>query len=101
MTLNQLIAIAVTCAYAVTAFPIEAPAAEGKTPYQSGISVGIPLGALPPPGFYASDENLLVIGGLRDNAGHTLWQVGMTMDPTTVNFASVQSSSLSVVVQKL
>jgi hypothetical protein len=38
---------------------------------------------------------------LTDNAGHTLWQVGMTMDPTTVNFASVQSSSLSVVVQKL
>jgi hypothetical protein len=38
---------------------------------------------------------------LTDSAGHTLWQVGMTMDPTTVNLASVQSSSLSVVVQKL
>jgi hypothetical protein len=38
---------------------------------------------------------------LTDSAGHTLWQVGMTMDPTTVNIASVQSSSLSVVVQKL
>jgi hypothetical protein len=38
---------------------------------------------------------------LTDNAGHTLWQVGMTMDPTTVNFAAVQSSSLHVVVQKL
>jgi hypothetical protein len=38
---------------------------------------------------------------LTDSAGHTLWQVGMTMDPTTVNFASVQSSSLNVVVQKL
>lgn len=38
---------------------------------------------------------------LTDSAGHTLWQVGMTMDPTSVNFASVQSSSLNVVVQKL
>jgi hypothetical protein len=38
---------------------------------------------------------------LTDSAGHTLWQVGMTMDPTTVNIASVQSSSLNVVVQKL
>ncbi len=38
---------------------------------------------------------------LTDSAGHTLWQVGMTMDPTTVNISSVQSSSLSVVVQKL
>jgi hypothetical protein len=38
---------------------------------------------------------------LTDAAGHTLWQVGMTMDPTSVNFADVQSSSLHVVVQKL
>jgi len=38
---------------------------------------------------------------LTDNTGHTLWQIGMTMDPTSVNFGSVQSSSLNVVVQKL
>jgi Malectin domain len=38
---------------------------------------------------------------LTDNAGHTLWQIGMTMDPTSVNFGSVQSSSLNVVVQKI
>jgi hypothetical protein len=38
---------------------------------------------------------------LTDNSGHTLWQVAMTMDPTSVNFGAVQSSSLSVVVQKL
>lgn len=38
---------------------------------------------------------------LTDTAGHTLWQVGMTMDPTSVNFADVQSSALHVVVQKL
>jgi malectin (di-glucose binding ER protein) len=38
---------------------------------------------------------------LTDTAGHTLWQIGMTMDPTNVNFGAVQSSSLNVVVQKL
>lgn len=38
---------------------------------------------------------------LTDTAGHTLWQIGMTMDPTSVNFGAVQSSSLNVVVQKL
>jgi hypothetical protein len=37
---------------------------------------------------------------LADTAGHILWQVGMTMNPTSVNFGSVQSSSLTVVVQK-
>ncbi len=38
---------------------------------------------------------------LTDNTGNTLWQIGMSMDPTNVNFGTVQSSSLSVVVQKM
>jgi Malectin domain len=38
---------------------------------------------------------------LTDNTGNTLWQIGMTMDPTSINFGSVQSSSLNVVVQKM
>ena len=38
---------------------------------------------------------------LADNAGHTLWQIGMTMDSTNVNLGAVQSSALSVVVQKM
>ena len=38
---------------------------------------------------------------LTDTAGHTLWQVGMAMNPANVNFGSVQSSSLNVVVQKM
>jgi hypothetical protein len=37
---------------------------------------------------------------LADNAGHTLWQIGMTMDSTNVNLGGVQSSALSVVVDK-
>jgi hypothetical protein len=38
---------------------------------------------------------------LSDNAGHTLWQIGMTMDSTSVNLGGVQSSALSVVVEKM
>jgi hypothetical protein len=37
---------------------------------------------------------------LTDSTGKTLWQIGMTMDPTSVNFGAVQSSTLNVVVQK-
>jgi len=38
---------------------------------------------------------------LTDNTGKTLWQIGMTMDPTSVNFGSVESTSLNVIVQKM
>ena len=38
---------------------------------------------------------------LNDSAGHTLWQLNMGMNPAQVNLATVQSSALSVVVQKL
>jgi Malectin domain len=38
---------------------------------------------------------------LTDTAGHQLWQIGMTMDPTNINFGSIQKSSLNVTVQKL
>jgi hypothetical protein len=37
---------------------------------------------------------------LTDSTGKTLWQIAMTMDPTSVNFGAVQSSTLNVVVQK-
>jgi Malectin domain len=38
---------------------------------------------------------------LTDSTGRQLWQIGMTMDPTNVNFGAIQSSSLNVTVQKL
>jgi len=38
---------------------------------------------------------------LTNNAGHTLWQFSFTINPSTVNFGAVQSSSMNVVVQKL
>jgi hypothetical protein len=45
--------------------------------------------------------NVQVKLSLTDNAGHTLWQIGMTMDSTSVNLGNVQSSALSVVVEKM
>jgi len=37
---------------------------------------------------------------LTDTAGHVLWQIGMTLDSSNANINGVQSSALSVVVQK-
>jgi hypothetical protein len=56
---------------------------------------------------FATPQMMGLIGNVQlnlslvDNAGHTLWQVGMTMDSTNVNLGGVQSSALSVVVQKM
>jgi hypothetical protein len=38
---------------------------------------------------------------LTDTAGHTLWQVGMSMDPTGTNFGAIQSSTLNVIVRNM
>jgi hypothetical protein len=38
---------------------------------------------------------------LTDTAGHILWQMNVGMNPAQVNLVAVQSSSLSVVVQKM
>ena len=37
---------------------------------------------------------------LTDTAGNLLWQITLSLNPATANFAAVQSSSLNVVVQK-
>lgn len=37
---------------------------------------------------------------LTDTAGHTLWQLAMTLNPSNANFLAVQSSTLQVIVQK-
>lgn len=59
-------------ALALTVWPGDARAQEGPTPYLPGVSVGIPIGALPPPGVYFSDDNVAVEGGLKDNKGNSL-----------------------------
>ena len=37
---------------------------------------------------------------LTDTAGHSLWAIALSLNPASANFTAVQSSSLSVVVQK-
>jgi hypothetical protein len=55
---------------------------------------------------YAAPQILGLVGqvqlnlSLVDSLGHTLWQIGMTLDSSNANIAGVQSSALSVVVQK-
>src|SRR5215469_9322745 len=58
-------------ALAFTAFAGEAWALEGNTPYLPGVSIGIPQGALPPPGFYASVDNVIISGGLKNDSGNS------------------------------
>jgi hypothetical protein len=41
----------------------QALAVEGPSPYLPGDSVGSPAGALPPPGYYFVDQNVLINGG--------------------------------------
>src|SRR5438067_2553032 len=64
--------LAAAGALAFTAFAGEAWAIEGPTPYLPGVSVGIPIGALPPPGFYFSDDNVIFNGGLKNGSGNDL-----------------------------
>ena len=63
--------LAAAGALAVTAFAGEAWALEGNTPYLPGVSIGIPTGALPPPGFYTSMDNVIISGGLRNDSGNS------------------------------
>jgi hypothetical protein len=69
----------------------------GNTPLVNGQATAV---------LYAAPQILGLAGqiqlnmSLTDTAGHTLWQIGMTLDSTSANIGGVQSSALSVVVQK-
>ena len=45
-------------------------ASEGLTPYVPGATTGIPVGALPPPGLAAGNDDYVVFGEVRDGAGN-------------------------------
>ena len=70
----------------------------GKQPLASGQATCL---------LVASPQLLGLVGtmnvnlSLTDTAGHSLWQITLSLNPATANFTSVQSSSLNVVVQKL
>jgi len=69
----------------------------GNTPLVNGQATAV---------LYAAPQILGLAGqiqlnmSLTDTAGHTLWQIGMTLDSTSANIGGVQGSALSVVVQK-
>jgi len=69
----------------------------GNTPLTNGQATAV---------LYAAPQILGLAGqvqlsfSLTDTAGHVLWQVGMTFDSSSANINGVQSSALSVVVQK-
>lgn len=47
-------------------------AVEGLTPFAPGITTGIPVGALPPPGFHVGSNSYVVFGKIKDGRGNTL-----------------------------
>lgn len=49
-----------------------AQAAEGPTPLVPGVTTGVPVGALPPPGWYFSYTFYPIVGDVVDGQGHTL-----------------------------
>ncbi len=49
-----------------------ADAAEGLIPYLPGVTTGVPVGALPPPGFYGINNDYVVFGKVRDDHGNVL-----------------------------
>ena len=53
------------------------------------------------PGSIGISAQFTVSLSLVDSAGHQLWQINLGMNPSGVNFGSVQSSTLNVVVQKV
>ena len=69
----------------------------GNTPLTNGQATAV---------LYAAPQILGLVGqvqlnlSLTDTAGHVLWQIGMTLDSSNANINGVQSSALSVVVQK-
>lgn len=52
--------------------PAVARAAEGPTPLVPGVTTGVPVGALPPPGVYFSYTFYPIVGDVVDGQGHKL-----------------------------
>ncbi len=52
--------------------PFAVHAEEGITPYLPGATTGVPVGALPPPGLYGTEDSYVVYGGVKGNNGQTI-----------------------------
>lgn len=66
--------IGATTALALASFCMlpNAKAVEHLAPYLSGVSTGIPTGALPPSGWYFSNDTYFVSGQIVNNEGHDI-----------------------------
>ena len=84
----------------VAAAGVAAPAGSGLSGSQPLVSGQATCLLLASPQLLGLAGVLNVNLSLTDTAGHTLWQVAMTLNPSTANFLAVQSSTLQVVVQK-
>ena len=56
----------------LVAQPRRVLSSEGLTPYVPGATTGVPVGALPPPGLYGSNDNYVVFGQVRDGNGNRI-----------------------------
>jgi Malectin domain len=86
--------VAGTLNYTVTASQMKIG---GNTPLVNGQATAVLYGA---PQILGLAGQIQVSLSLTDTSGHILWQIGMTLDSTNANIGGVQSSALSVVVQK-
>jgi hypothetical protein len=72
MITSKLVRMMAVGSVAALAYASQAFALEGNSPYQPGVSIGIPTGALPPPGLYFSDDNVVILGPLKNSAGKSI-----------------------------
>jgi hypothetical protein len=70
----------------------------GSTPLTDGQATCVLFAA---PQILGLVGQIQVALSLTDTTGHTLWQIGMSMDPTGTNFGAVQSSTLNVIVRNM
>ena len=80
-------------ATAVVAANGAARAEEGLIPYLPGVTTGIPVGALPPPGVYGTNNDYVVFGKVRDNNGKIL---PITVDNYSESLTVIWSSPYHV-----
>ena len=80
-------------AIAVAAASGAARASEGLIPYLPGVTTGIPVGALPPPGLYGTNNDYVVFGKVRNDQGDIL---PITVDNYSESVTLVYSSPYHV-----
>jgi hypothetical protein len=83
--------------YTVTSGAPGGTSLNGNQPLNSGHATCLLIAS---PSLLGLLGSLHVNLSLTDTAGHTLWQVAMTLNPSNANFTAVQSSTLQVIVQK-